>query len=157
MSFVGCNFICKNEECSCANTAFTLTGPWPLGNIDTIIEKYEEGDFKDHVKQRKALGYEYIKINYPNEYEIPIIGYSIEKFCPTCKRIQTFDVKDTADETPEICDVCNYEYVTFQEACDDENGLKCPFCDEKLFQNRWYVNEKEADDEDVEEETNECD
>jgi len=160
MSFIGCTFICKNEKCKCFETGFSMTGLWPLGDLNILIEKADDKEYKEQLKRKQAAGIKYAKINFPNTLEIPTVGYSIEKFCKECKRIQTCDIKNYDDETPETCDICNKPYITFQEACgkeDDEgnlNGLECPFCGEKMFQERWYVNEKEDEERIAEEQKN---
>ena len=61
MSFVGCNFICKNEECECHNTSFTLTGAWPLGEIDEILKSSNDDQLKKDLEKRRSFGYKYAK------------------------------------------------------------------------------------------------
>jgi len=112
-----------------------------------MIDKCEDEALKEALKKRKLFGYEYAKINYPDPHETPIVAYSVEKFCQKCKRVQTFDIKSHDDETTPTCETCNEEYITFQDACDVENGLECPFCHDKMQQNRWYVNENEEEEE----------
>jgi len=156
MALIGCNFTCQNKECKCFNTGFTLTGVWPLGDIDTVIEHCDHAELKENLIGRKKIGYKYAKINYPDPYDIPVIAQSIEKFCKTCKRIETFVIEDDDTyETPAKCEKCNGCYTSLVEACDEGNYLKCPFCDKELTQQRWYVNNgsgEELDSEDEEEE-----
>jgi transcription initiation factor IIE alpha subunit len=137
MSLAGCNFICDNNDCKCYNTGFVLTGIWPLGNVDEIIEKTTNEEILDLAKKRKEAGFERIKITYPDPDGITIVSYAIEKFCKKCKRIEVFEVKNDQDTTPETCHICGEKYIDFNKATED--GLECPVCGEELKQNRWCV------------------
>lgn len=158
MGLVGCNFVCKNKDCDCFNKGFNLTGLWPVGDINILIEKCEDEALKQSLIRRKELGYECAKINYPDPYDIPVIGHSVEKYCENCRRIQTFIIKEwDSYDTPTKCHVCNQRYIEFIEACDEDNDIKikCPYCKKDMAQNRWYVNDglkKDINPEDEEEE-----
>lgn len=144
MSLGGCNFTCKNKECKYVNTGFTLTGSWPLGLIDTVIENTDDEGLRHELIKKKEHGYKYSKITYPDPYYTPIEAYSIEKFCTKCNRIHLFDEKDAQD----ICSICGEKYLDFHESISE--GIPCPSCGEALEQTRWYVQIKEDEDDDSE-------
>lgn len=80
----GCDFICDNEECEHKGKGIVLTAPWPLGNIDKIIDarnvvKMEE--FRETLMNLKVEGRLYACINYPNVDAIVTEGYRVHKWC----------------------------------------------------------------------------
>jgi hypothetical protein len=152
MAYAGCDFKCKNEKCGCYKKSITLHGPWPLGKIDDILDVTEDEMAAQGLLKMKLNGFEMAKINYPDPSGIKAVAYAHERFCSTCKRIQMFDRKfeiidSENDENsiiekeeliiPDNCD-CGTEYVDIEKAI--ENGINCPFCDEELEDNRWFVN-----------------
>jgi len=141
MSLIGCNFTCRNKECKFLDTGFTITGSWPLGKIDDVIENTDDDELRDQLIKKKEAGYEYSKITYPDPYITEIATYAVEKYCPKCTRIQTFEKGNEQD----ICQVCGEEYLDFEQSTTD--GLPCPSCGEKLEQVRWYVQVEEEESE----------
>jgi hypothetical protein len=155
MSYIGSDFFCNNEECQCYEKSITLCGPWPLGNIDDLIEIASDDNMKNGLMRMKENGFEMAKINYPDPHNIKIVAYAHERYCPNCKRIQIFDAKaeiieqeneeNSIIETEEIsvpikCD-CGHDYLDLEKATNE--GIPCPFCNKKLKEKRWFVNRGE--------------
>jgi len=160
MALSGADFTCKNNGCACCGTGFAVTSIWPLGDIDLVIDA-AKGD-EEYVKgmtNLKKEGRKYACIKMPNQANVPVEGYRIQKWCDKCKAVRLFDVIKTfpemtmeeaiseADYMGDIhgtCFVCNSILKTFIEITDiNGNGINCPSCKKKLTMTRWFANEKE--------------
>jgi len=159
----GCEFICKNEKCKEYKNGLVITGDWPLGRIELVlnannVKKIEP--LRDKLIQLKDEGRKYAKINLPNTEDIPIEGYRIEQWCEACYCIWTdeliFSHKDQSldeliKESPikDKCPKCGGELLSFNKVI--EKGIKCPCCKEDTKQSRWFSNlseyKKEKDNE----------
>ena len=159
----GCDFICDNKECEHNGKGIVMTGPWPLGNIDKIIDARNVAkmeDFRTTLIKLKTEGRNYACINYPNVNEVATEGYRIHKWCPNCPCLWTYDamiqdnednkdIEETAEETiqkaidgadlPGNCPKCETKLLTFTEVV--EEGVICPFCKEKMKTSTWFSNE----------------
>jgi len=149
----GCEFTCINVDCKHKGTGFVVVGPWPLGRIELVIE---DPKVKENVEFRKSLiklkkeGRKYVCINYPNNTDIPIEGYRIQKWCKNCNDFWNSDAMfdkgattlEEAIETSDIainCTQCQGILMDFDDILKD--GIKCPHCGESLQQNRWFSKE----------------
>lgn len=146
----GCEFVCKNEDCKAKDTGFTITGPWPLGRIELVIENYQVKkmtDFRNQLLAQKKDGKRYVCIPYPNNTDIPIEGYRVQKWCNACKCVWSFDVmlSETAKDfesakkeanISDSCSKCGGETDEFSKT--QQEGLDCPCCNTKLKQYRWF-------------------
>jgi len=153
----GCEFICKNEDCPNYETGFTLTGPWPMGQIGLIIRASNlklMSEFREQFERMKEEGKRYACITLPNIDEIPVEGYRIQKWCDARSCVWNYDIMvqkegETIEETlqnaelPESCHKCGGFLLDFERAI--EEGINCPACREPLFQSRWFSNEIEGD------------
>lgn len=149
----GCEFTCMNEDCEHYKAGFVLTGSWPLGRIELVIEDpkvKENAAFREELLQRKKDGFKYVCITYPNNAEIPCEGYRVQLWCDSCKCIWNHDVMlESKDDTlekalqrgtlPTSCNKCNSELKDFQTVID--GGIPCPHCGVDLQQNRWISKE----------------
>jgi len=150
----GFEFVCENKDCKYYKTGFVITRPWPLGDINLVIESDKvskiEG-FKEELIKLRDQGKEYACINYPNTNNIPEIGYRIQKWCNKCSCIWTCEiVKEKEDETVAEgvermgditeCSTCKGELMDFEVIKED--GIPCPFCKVKMKEKSWFINEK---------------
>lgn len=151
--------MCQNEKCEQYRAGFTINGIWPLGNIDDVLKQemvqinkgYCEG-----LEKLKAEGREYSCIRFPNDEDVPYAGYRVQKWCPSCCRICSYDAMIT-EENPEgdaeevvaeagitsQCPECKGFLMDFDDVVAD--GIDCPFCHEKMEQNRWFSNVRSED------------
>jgi len=150
----GCEFICENKECKCHKTGFIVSGPWALGRVELVIENpvvKKMEDFRNDLIKRKKEGVKYVCIPYPNDINVPVDGYRIQKWCPQCKCIWNYDVmlsdtiKTVEDvlekgDVPVSCLKCSSKLQSFQEVLDE--GINCPHCTQPLQQNRWFTKEE---------------
>ena len=153
----GCEFFCNNEDCKQYKNGLTIVAPWPIGDIDKIIDARNVSkmeDFRDGLIKLKSEGRSFACITYPNINEIETAGYRVNKWCNKCKCVWMFDVllKDGAttfeealakSDVPENCSKCNEKLKDFEHVIED--GINCPFCNEKLKSSRWFSNETTKD------------
>jgi len=152
---VGCDFVCNNEDCIAYDTALTITGPWPMGDIDAVansskVSKHKEvKEFLEKIKEQRK----YACINYPDPDDIEIKAFRLQKYCRECRVVWSFDYVPSVDKgekkleellaendpTPKECSQCNGPIMTLPELT--EEGMQCPHCLKTLKQLRWYVNE----------------
>ena len=149
----GCEFICKNEECEHVNKGFAITAPWPVGQIELLINApnvIKKKNFRDGLIKLKNEGRKFACITYPNEAEIETEGYRVTFWSEAAKCVWQYDVftkdessvSDAIDNDPEIPNVCpksGGELLNFTEVV--KAGIPCPHCNEKMQQSRWYSNE----------------
>ena len=146
---IGCNFICDNDKCEHHGKAIVLTGPWPMASIDEMILLFEREGDEDHANHLKAMQEnerEYACITLPDTYGIEPKAYRIQKWCDKCHIISIFEseLDDVYEVTSraDICMNCEETALTgFQHAIN--YGIDCPFCKERMKQERWYANEQE--------------
>jgi len=153
----GCDFVCKNEECQHYDTGFTMTAPWPMGKIDNVISQFrvkEMPEFQEQLKKLKENGREYVCIAFPNDEELEIEGYRITLWSLGAKCLWNYhivleDGQTLEDailsykergELPEKCPQTKSDILDYTNAI--KNGINCPYCNEELFQQRWYSQEK---------------
>jgi len=148
---VGCQFICMNKECKSFNTGFTMTSPWPLGNIDDVLNSKKV--INDELLHNKLIkdkedGRELACISLPNDEHIEIKGYRVQKWHVKDKFIVEADVLVYRDETFEDAlarrnipdaDESGNQIISFQYAVDE--GIDCPVCKKMLTEKRWFANE----------------
>ena len=147
-SSAGCDFTCKNENCKCCHTGFTMTSSWAMGKIDDVIKcsniKFNN-TFQKNLSKQKEDGKEFACIIYPNNDNIKTETYRVQMWSPKAKCMWEFysDQPQSEDDlsckgkVDLICSQTNCELVGFQKAITD--GLDCPFCGEKLEQMRWFA------------------
>lgn len=144
----GCEFICKNEMCNAFNSGFSISAPWPMAKIKMIINSSavkEKEKFKNKLIELKESGREYALIQYPNIDKIQPEKYRIQMWSEEAKCVFDFQVEvdEISDakiyEKINICPLTNTKMKTFNEVCSE--GIKCPHCNNLLFQSRWFTNE----------------
>ena len=153
----GCEFICKNEDCPNYETGFTITGPWPMGQISLIVRASnlkKMPEFCAALLEKKEQGETHACITLPNVDDIPVEAYRIQKWCNACSCVWSFAVHVEGDmsleeaieqsDAPEACPQCGGYMLDFERVIDE--GLLCPSCNEPLFQSRWFSNEVEGDE-----------
>ncbi len=154
-----CEFKCDNKECKHYQSGFTMLAPWPIGEIDRVIEADNvklDKKFQEELRNiKKAEGRKYACINYPNKNDIPKLGYRVQKWCDKCLMIWNYDAmivnnEETVEETvsnahiPETCIQCNGQLKTFVQVVED--GVDCPHCQKRLIPQVWFSNETTGDD-----------
>ncbi len=155
MALAGADLTCENILCTCHDKGFTVTSVWPLGDINLVIGAVKDNE--EYIKGMNRLkneGRKYACIKMPNQANIPVVGYRIQKWCDQCKIIRQFDAMKTSSEEliedtlkganiPDTCSTCNEKLWNFSEMIDETLGINCPFCNVKLAIGRWFVNERE--------------
>ena len=149
----GCEFICKNDKCENLNKGFAITAPWPIGQIELIINSSPVKKFADLrqrlIDQKNTEGRKFALIQFPNEDQIPIIGYRINMWDSAKNCIWQYDLELQGQSLEEALESVVFVsemakngdgLITFNEVVDQ--GICCPTCHEKMFQNRWFTNEK---------------
>ena len=152
----GCDFVCENKECKNYNTGIVITGPWPLGEIDKVINApnvKKNKEFQEGLIKLKNDGQKYACIIYPNFNKIDTIGYRVSMWCSKCLCIYKYDamVLDPNEETektiananiPTHCNKCNTELKSFFNLIDEkDNGIACPACSVFTTKNSWFSQE----------------
>jgi len=148
----GCDFTCSNSVCEHFNKGFTITAPWPMGKIELVINS---SDIKKKEELRKTLidfknqGRKYACITLPNISNVPIVAYRINLWSPQARCIWQFDVEmegfTSVDEAaqhanlPIKCQKSGGPLLAFFEIIKE--GINCPYCSEKMSQNRWFTKE----------------
>ena len=147
----GCDFVCRNEDCECFDTGFTITAPWPMGNIDDVLgsSKIQSlPDVKESLELLKKAGRQHMCIAYPNEDKIETKCYRVNLWDSGNKRILQFDVikEDDKDLATSIKDAnlpnsCSSgsKVKDFTEIITD--GINCPYCENKMQQEKWFAKE----------------
>jgi len=148
----GCDFVCKNDDCDYYDTGFTITGPWPMGEIDEILESKsvkELPKLQDQIRNLKDTGRDYACITFPNVDNIEIQRYRVNLWSVDEKRLYQYDVfvedgdnVTTAIEKSNLPDKCpntGSKMLNYREAVKE--GIECPSCGLALNQKRWYTNE----------------
>ncbi len=149
---VGCEFICKNESCEYNNTGFNMLGQWPISRIEIIISSNvisKKPNIKKELIDLKRQGVKYSCIIYPNYNEIEAVGVRINMWNPKELKIENYDIlyeenKPTEilidEKIPDVCPKTGNKLLSFSEVTKD--GINCPKCNQKMFQNRWFTNEE---------------
>jgi hypothetical protein len=150
----GCEFICKNKECKHFNFGFVVTDAWPLTRIELVIGQNQikiNENFKKKLVEFKNEGRKYFKIQYPDDNHVPRLGYLINKWCPKCSIVWSFEALNKNDgdnlenclknsNIPVNCEKCSTLLIHFSDLIKD--GIKCSECQKDLEQNRWFSNER---------------
>lgn len=150
--FAGCEFTCKNQQCIHHNKSISLTGPWPMGDIEKVIQSEQvkkTPDLQEYLKRQAKEGKQFACINLPDYDNIPVLKYRYQYFCQHCLIIHE-DIMDYNNEANNnkilFCSSCKEKTLSFQDCLDE--GLFCPNCKNKLTQKRWFSqNNKNADGE----------
>lgn len=143
----GCDFVCKNESCSCHNTGFVITAPWAMGKIELVLSSYqvkENTEFYNELKTKMKDGKKLCCIPYPNLNKIKTEAYRVQMWSPDAKCIWEFHVSELPNESDKTCNgqvplkcpTTGCDLLTFQEVVRD--GINCPSCGNTLVQNRWF-------------------
>ena len=110
----GIDFTCKNKECEHCGKTITMLGPWPVGDIDLVIDGIQDLEFKQEMTGLREQGDEFACIQYPNVRGIEGVGWKLARWCSNCPRMGfdnimvTEDNQDFADalkvaDIPEKC------------------------------------------------------
>jgi len=152
----GSDFICKNEKCEHCDKGIVVTGPWPLGDIDKILDVpnvAKEDKFREGLMELKVSGRTHACLVYPNVDDIDTVGYRIHRWCPNCPCLWHYDAmvqdeNDTLEQTlsktdiPENCTTCGTKLQSFNELVEQDGvGVDCPHCKEPMQKNTWFSNE----------------
>ena len=152
----GCEFTCNNEDCEQHRAGFIINGAWSIGNICLVMNASNirhNKPFRDGLIKLKNEGVKYACITMPNNDDIPVLGYRLQKWCPTCKCIWNNDLLlETPEQTYEEaleksnlsdskCPKCSGEVLHYDQIV--EEGIECPFCNVKMSQSTWFSNEQE--------------
>lgn len=133
------SFVCKNEKCEHKNDGFVFLCPWPLGEIDRVINSTKvskDPSFKTQLEEVKKLGKKYVCIQYPSEESIPVVGYRVHLWCDDCARLSEFDVmlSDSDKEKMEKENLCANDKDIVKSSMDNAGLPKeCPVCKNKLI------------------------
>lgn len=147
----GCDFICKNNNCENFNKGFVITGPWPIARIEMVIASnviQRKPEYKEELINLKKQGKKYTCLVYPNYKEIEPVGIRVNLWSPKALCIWSYELlfeegqsvealmdKYLPDKCPKTeCDLLNFNDVV-------QDGIVCPSCNQKMFQNRWFTNE----------------
>jgi len=145
----GCEFICENEKCDYYKTGFSITAPWPMANINIVINSLanrEHKEFKKELIELKNKGKELAIITCPNIYNVVPTHYRIQMWSNKAKCIWEYSIpykeeyseEEIYKDIPTICPTSGDTLIKFNDII--ESGIVCPKCGEKLFQSRWYSN-----------------
>ena len=146
----GVDFTCKNEKCKCYNSRITILSTWPIADIDKVIETIKNEEYKVEFEKAKENGKKYACIQFPNEDELEMVGWKIQRWCQKCPRIGEDEIflRDSDEQfedaikrynLPDKCPVCNGEIKTFEELMDE--GINCPFCNKEMEKESWFAKE----------------
>lgn len=149
----GVDFVCKNDDCKYCNSGFVMTAPWPMGDINKIIDApnvVNHKEFREGLLKLKTEGRKYACITYPNLDETEMESYRVHKWCQKCTCLWTYDapvsdvnksISEVLEEAnlPNECPTCNTELMDFNDVV--EGGINCPFCKEEMSNNSWFCNE----------------
>lgn len=149
----GADFVCENKECEHHGKGLVVTAPWPMGEIDKIIDAPNVAkikSFQNEIIKMKEEGREQVCITYPNIDDIDTVGYRVHRWCSNCPCLWTYDamvedenntMEDTVEKSdiPEKCTKCDTELTDFNALI--EEGIICPYCKEEMKMNTWFSNE----------------
>ena len=149
----GCDFICKNDKCEQYKSGFTITSPWPMGRIELVINSNrvkENKPLREHLIKQKDNGEKLACIQLPNDDDLPITTYRVSLWSDDANCIYSFPIEETNSDDleesikkanlPTKCEKTGCELRNFDSVTTD--GINCPYCKEKLQQNRWFTNAK---------------
>lgn len=149
----GCEFACVNEKCKQYKSGFIITSPWPMGKIELVINSKkvkENNEVREHFIKLKDNGEKYAVIQLPNTDETPIIAYKVSLWSDKAKCIYSYPVETVDSQSleesiknanlPEKCEKTGCQLKDFDTITKE--GINCPYCGEKLQQNRWFTNGK---------------
>ena len=148
---VGCEFTCKNVNCDNNNKGFVIVGNWPIADIHLLISSsalINKKNIKEELIEYKNQGKKYACIIYPNHGEIKPIGVRVNMWSPHALCIWNYDIlfKEGEEintlinaEVPKACPKSGGRLMTFNQVT--EEGIECPSCSQKMYQNRWFTNE----------------
>jgi len=146
----GIDFTCENEKCKCYNKSVTILSSWPIADIDDVISTIKNDEYKVEFEKAKQDGKKYACIQFPNQDELRMVGWKVQSWCQKCPRVgedeillnepeEEFEEALKRYNLPEECPICEGEIKTFDEIIED--GMLCPFCNEKMQGSRWSAKE----------------
>jgi len=150
----GCDFICRNNECEQSGKGFVITAPWPMAKIDKVLKSRRVSELPDHQKQLSEIkdsGREYTCLTLPNVDNITTDQYRVQFWSDKAQCIWQYEVKKEGKvedaiskaiengEIPQKCPKTKSKMLSFKEV--SKKGIDCPFCKDKMIQNRWFTNE----------------
>lgn len=149
----GCEFVCKNDKCEQFKNGFSITSPWPMGRIELVINSKKvknNNDLREYLIKMKNNGEKLACIQLPDDDDIPVVAYKVSFWSKDAKCIYSYPVETTSlDNFEEALEKANLPTKCEKTGCelrgfDDltKKGMECPYCNEKLTQNRWFTNAK---------------
>jgi len=147
----GCDFICKNKKCEHFDTGFVFTAPWPMGDIDEIVNSPEIANTKElreEILKLKDSGREFACITFPNTSEIETECYRVNLWSPGANCLWQYEVQLDGNsvssaikeaDLPKECPRSGSKMINYREALND--GINCPHCKKELKQFRWFTKE----------------
>ena len=149
----GCEFICQNRACDAYNKGFNITGPWPMGQIELVLNApnvKRDAEFRNGLIKLKNEGQKFACITYPNMSRIPIVAYRINLWSERGHCLYKYDVEISDERTlqeaialaniPSVCPETQCQLWNFETVIN--NGISCPRCSLPLKQDRWFTNEE---------------
>ena len=146
----GCDFTCRNDQCKQTGKGFVMTAPWPMTNIDNVLNSRrvkELPDLKDQLQKIKKSGRENACITFPNVDDAPISVHRIQYWHPVKNCIWQYELDSKGEnigsaikkaKVPSQCPLGD-DVMSFKEVLRE--GVKCPHCKEKMSQARWFAKE----------------
>lgn len=155
----GCDFICKNKDCGQFDRGFSITAPWPMGQIELVVNSIPVKrikELRDRIIEEKNNNKKFFVIQLPNEEKIPVRAFRVSFWSPQAKCIWNYEIElndDNGDSDvsllieeaiqkgliPSKCEKTGGDLLSFNQAFSD--GIECPFCNQKMQQSRWFSNE----------------
>lgn len=156
----GCEFICRNKDCGQFNHGFSMTAPWPMGQIELVVNSIpvkKNKELRDHIiEEKNTNNKKFFVIQFPNEEKIPTRAFRVSFWSPEAKCIWNYEIElndDNRDDDisllieeaikigniPPKCEKTGGDLSNFNQAFAD--GIECPFCNQKMQQSRWFSNE----------------
>jgi hypothetical protein len=129
-----------------------------MGRIELIINSTKvkkNNEFREHLIKQKNDGEKLACIQLPNDDDIPILAFKANLWSDEEKCIHSYPIAESNIENLEEA-IKNSDLTKTNLSNEEErvrnklrdfndvttNGIDCPYCKEKLKQNRWFTNGK---------------
>jgi len=145
-----CEFICDNTLCNHYGKYINVVAPWPLGDIDSVIQSLLKAinlisvnnlknkqtlinncaEVKNYLLIKKLAGEKYACIqsfNYLPITDIPIVsvvGYRLQKWCNICPRVE---IRDVLTNEEIFVEESLIQDANFPKTCSECNNLLLNF------------------------------
>lgn len=143
----GCEFVCANDKCKYFKSGFTITAPWPMTDIDLVINSQALKGNQEHKKvleEQKCNSKKYASIIMPNTENLPIKSYKLQLWSQEAKciyehymSVENYNNSAKYENIPDKCPKTGCKLLDFNGVL--EKGINCPMCGEKLVQYRFFT------------------